>query len=566
MPMSYTGAGVVAPANNTDNTYTFFKPIFDYIFSTYGTFESTTNTAVAAAAATLATRTTLASATSLAQRDASADIAFRDVYGRSFVGSGIFYGGSLVKPFTDSNGFIRADALPTIPSYLVDHLQPLPTAVALQMANGAGYIYDTSRTPHQVASGITTYVPPSTSTQANWATTYVNTAAGTVGTIYALATSPSVPSTVLPVDTYAICHVYFPINAAGVIQAQAVWAGGTHPFFIDARPENFGGGGGGVGGGTGLSTADPVVSIGSLGDGTGEVDLFPLALGTPMTPATVNGNLLANWRVSPRMISDDPTYATMDDYLSVAVSGNIDGAITTAGGTLSMRVPAGQPPITFRIGRKWQLIDSTATVSTNTLSTPGWYVLVADLNGAGNRCTILLVGAVGTLQIGLRRMWFDGSNLYNTQPHGPYDLVKPQIGGANYTPLQQAGLYATTAALPAAGTTQLPGTSPVTFYLPDGGMTAWIEIEGHIVSTATPADFRVYGMSSNGVGTPLAFLTSCYTQFNPFPASSTQPFFAKTRLTGLGPGPVNFGMAYFSGQANYVIVQPTLYVSITSAR
>lgn len=39
MPMNYPGAGVAAPANGSDNSPTFFKGVFDYIFATYNATE-----------------------------------------------------------------------------------------------------------------------------------------------------------------------------------------------------------------------------------------------------------------------------------------------------------------------------------------------------------------------------------------------------------------------------------------------------------------------------------------------------------------------------------------------
>jgi hypothetical protein len=84
--MSYASAGVVAPANATDNSFVFFKATFDHIFGVFNSFETANNAALATTNSNVAgntssigtintllgTRTAAASANSMMMRDANA--------------------------------------------------------------------------------------------------------------------------------------------------------------------------------------------------------------------------------------------------------------------------------------------------------------------------------------------------------------------------------------------------------------------------------------------------------------------------------------------------------------
>jgi hypothetical protein len=367
-------------------------------------------------------------------------------------------------------------------------------------------------------------------------------------------TTPAVPA--YPTGELPIALVIWRASAPGGVVAAA--------DIIDIRALG-GAGGAGTGGGT-YVPASPIVAVGASGS-TFQLDLL-LSGGDLANVTPYNGVTPANIRITEKLISDSYQDASLEDYLSVAVSGDILGALAGGGTTLALTVASNKPPITVKVNGKRQRIDPGTTITpTGSVPANSVAILVADLSGTGPNLTTKIIAGGSTLsayQVALVQAWYDGSFYYIFAPHGPLELTKPKINGLNFQPIRQVGTQATSSGALAISATivQITNVPLLTIDLPDGAFSARVDWKCQIVAPSPAGQFYTSAMISSGAGVAVAGAGDVMTATD-IPVSSASTRTHWTRFDNRGPGPFNVSLGYITTVAGYVVNSAGIEVEIT---
>jgi hypothetical protein len=469
----------------------------------------------------------------------------------------ILSGSTIIGKALLANGLSAPVAFTTaISDYKVVPSSPA-TALVLHVNAGPPYI-DTAGGYIPAAAGIDITLPAQPTTTNNRYVYFTKQPA-----------TGSIRQTASAVDAVSPIRPTFPIGdepLACIFQRGATGQPGGIVQAADIEDLRFGSSTVTATGGGGSSTpASPEVVIGASGTA---LALDTLLNGGQLANATpYNSVRLDRMRVAEKIIGDTYTSATLDDFLAVAISGDIEAAITATGGQISIVVGSGKAPITIRSGgvrKQWRSGDGT--LLTSTISSPGPYVLAAYMGGAtdrfgtagvaGSGMDIFASGSVPVGWVPLRAFNFDGSTIGDALPHGPIDYTKPVLNGLSIAEMYQDLTYAATNTIATTATiTNLSGT--LSFQLPPGNWIAKCRGYGNLQTTGAVAtstnDMRLYVVQSSGVGVaPVSAAVGLWQKTNLSPTNPAEPMHCRGVYKNLGGGYQNFSLAYyyaFSGTA-----------------
>ncbi len=545
MPMSYVGAAEPAPASGTAAGYSFYKGMFDYIFSTYNTFETTTNTNISTLNTAVGTPTAISTPLALFKRDVNA---------AGNLGSAAI-GGTATITNAVAQLLITAAAAMT-PDTLRIRQADGTDALRVDQYGNTVVGASTQNRGFTVNGTITGKQPDGTNGVA--IDQYGNTVIGATGQTRGLTVN-------------------------GTFYATSTITAGDH--FIGALTGDV----------SGNSTGVKNVAVGTLLVGAGaSAPMSLLAPGAAAYVLTSNGpGTSPTWQasagggggggtVTDTQVTNSATDATNADLFLRWISGPVEGSVIlgTTGG-LGMYVPDPTNPLVVQVGgrKRKSTVSVYSTIGNLSpgVSVAGIYALAADVSTAGTNLFALAILAPGqtptAYQLIIGHAAWDGNTfqlganggfLYDIQsPVNSYNLrtVRNKISRHNPNGGVALTLAGSATALP--GATSGAAQIVITQNPPLSGLTAEIDFGATVNMPAAQTTIYLYVYYSQGLG--VAPTTQVLPSIDGFGTvvSTRLSLSQKALIEGLDSRPLNLGFFYATGASTVILTDAWMTCKFT---